>query len=125
MKLPKIEEPLEQHLSEDNESSTDLYKLVHSLKEEIRTLTGRIDAQDELIKKFQKKNEYDSAQYEAKLHLLSSKVKLIDAPGDKREFPMKPERRQEEGLLSKLGISANHLAYQAYNEHSVDSFENY
>lgn len=123
MNFARTEEPLEQELSEENEGSLqELAKIVKSLKEEVGKLRTTQEAQEEFIKKIQKKHEADSAQYEAKLHLLTSKVKLLES--EKRELPQRPEKKPE-GLLSKLGISNTHLAYRAYNENNSDSFENY
>ena len=128
MNFEKTEEPLEQEFSDENEnnnSNQDMHGLMLQLQEEIKRLNTRVDMQDQLIQKLQKKHDNDIAQYEARLHLLSSKVKLLELPTEKKELPARPERKNEEGLLSKLGISSNHLAYRAYNEHSPDSFENY
>ena len=122
MSFSKFEEPLEQEISEEDESFSfsELKSVVKQLQEDNKKLVRRLDLQDDYIKKL----ENSQAQNEAKLHILITKVKVLEQSGEKREIP-KPERKQEEGLLSKLGISTNHLAYRAYNEHATDSFENY
>lgn len=101
----------------------DLQKVMERVLEEQKKMREKISEQDETIKKMQKKHEADMAQYEARLHLLSSKVKLLE--GEKKELPKVEKKGQEEGLLSKLGISSNQLAYRAYNDPSPDFFGDY
>jgi Centrosomal spindle body, CEP44 len=123
----KFEEPIEQELSDENEKEdaiSILQRLCNELKEENKILNKRINDQDSIIKNMKKKHENDLNQLEAKIHLLSSRVKMIEQPIEKKESVPKLEKKQEEGLLSKLGISSNHLAYRAY-DHNPDSFENY
>lgn len=101
----------------------DMQKMLEKVLEEQKRMKEKIFEQDEIIKKMQKKHEADMAQYEARLHLLSSKVKLLE--GSKKDVPKVEKKGQEEGLLSKLGISNNQLAFRAFNDPSSDFFGEY
>lgn len=107
----------------EGQDKLDVQKTLEKLLEEQRRMKERILEQDEIITKMQKRHEADMAQYEARLHLLSSKVKLLE--GNKKDVGKVEKKGQEEGLLSKLGISNNQLAFRNFNDPSSDFFGEY
>jgi centrosomal protein CEP44 len=111
----------------EKEESQDVLKILNNILEDQRKMQAKIADLEEIIRKMQKKHEADTAQAEARIHLLSSKVKVLE--GEKKEVRVerkgKKEEKGQEGLLSKLGISSNHLAFGGFCDPNSDFLENY
>lgn len=142
--------------SQDFALDSNLKSLMQKLLEDQKKMQIKIEQQDEVIRDMKKKYESQLAQCEARIHLLSSKVKVLEgekvkdedrdrdrekagiasragADREEKKEREKVERKErnrnegkvEEGLLSRLGISSNHLAYRPYVDPNSDFFENY
>ena len=83
--------------SQDFNSDSNLKIVIQKLMDDQKKMQNKIEQQDEVIREIKKKYDSQLAQCEARIHLLSSKVKVLE--GEKA----RDEDRDKGGMASRAG----------------------